>query len=79
MKIEKRALRFVALFAFKSLSSHGRVCNSAIQLQCTMQYAHNMVIVILQTLYDPSFIAVYNVIYTSLPIVALAVLDQVRQ
>lgn len=31
----------------------------------------------LQTLYDPSYIAVYNVIYTSLPIVALSILDQV--
>ena len=32
----------------------------------------------LQTLYDPTYIAVYNVIYTSLPVVALAILDQVR-
>lgn len=30
-----------------------------------------------QTLYDPTFIAVYNVIYTSLPVLALAILDQV--
>jgi phospholipid-translocating ATPase len=29
-----------------------------------------------ETLYDPGFIAVYNVIYTSLPIVALAIVDQ---
>ena len=31
----------------------------------------------LQTLYDPGFIAVYNVIYTSLPVVAIGILDQV--
>ena len=31
----------------------------------------------LQTLYDPGFIAVYNVIYTSFPVVAIAILDQV--
>ena len=37
----------------------------------------NNIFLILQTLYDPSFIAVYNVIYTSLPIIAVAILDQV--
>ena len=31
----------------------------------------------LQTLYDPFYIAIYNVVYTSLPVVALAILDQV--
>lgn len=30
-----------------------------------------------QTLYDPFYIAIYNVVYTSLPVVALAILDQV--
>lgn len=32
---------------------------------------------LVQTLYDATFIAVYNVIYTSLPVIALAILDQV--
>jgi phospholipid-translocating ATPase len=36
-----------------------------------------MYVFVAQTLYDPDFISVYNVIYTSLPVVALAILDQV--
>ena len=32
-----------------------------------------------QTLYDSTYIAVYNVIYTSLPVLALAIFDQVSQ
>ena len=36
-------------------------------------------IVPLQTLYDEAFISLYNVCYTSLPILALAIFDQVTK
>ena len=34
--------------------------------------------VVLQTLYDQMFISVYNVFYTSLPVLAFGIFDQVR-
>ena len=40
-------------------------------------FSFNDSVLSLQTLYDPGFIAVYNVIYTSLPVVAIGILDQV--
>lgn len=36
-------------------------------------------IVPLQTLYDEAFISLYNVCYTSLPVLTLAIFDQVTE
>ena len=48
-------------------------------MYCSLHFPHLMfVIVSPQTLYDASYIAVYNVIYTSLPVIVLSILDQVH-
>ena len=36
-----------------------------------------MILFVTKTLYDAGYISVYNVIYTSCPVVALAIFDQV--
>ena len=56
----------------------GAYCGCILCVYCV--YLQNIQCVswcILQTLFDPFFISLYNVFYTSLPILALGIFDQV--